>query len=189
MVRPFPAIFGSRSERESTLFRSWVARFDSRRWDEVTPETAEESDYYGLRGRLTAVLAALFLLSSVSFAVEIYLFYGDNVVFRRTVDVNIIIFAASLSIALGVFLKAWWTRYLSYALLAFNVINMIICTQLRAESVGDAQGHNLFLWSMIVLLLLRDLPLCLYLTASRRARMTLEHHAYRPIRAVAAGPD
>ena len=160
----------------------WMQRFDPRRWEEVPPEIAGESRHFGLWSRLMLALSAIFLLSTASFAIEFFLFQ-DELMFRRLFQNNAIIFGASFGIAAGVLMRAWWTRYLAYGIFVLSISNIILCSQIRLQRIGEAEAHDFFLASMTNLLLVRDLPVCLYLTASRRARMTLEHHRFSLVRA------
>jgi cytochrome c oxidase subunit IV len=153
----------------------WLKRFDPRRWEEIPAEIAEESRHFGLWSRLMIILSGLFLLSTASFAVEFFLFQ-DDLMFRRLFQNNTIILGTSFAVVAGVLMCAWWTRYLAYGLFVLGLANIIICSQVRLQGVGEAAQHDFFLFSTLALTLVRDLPLCLYLTASRRARMTLEHH-------------
>lgn len=156
----------------------WLKRFDPRSWSEIPKDQVVRHPLFGLRGRLLVVLFGLFVLSSVTLVVEMVL-YGDIVVFQRTSQNNIFIFVASLGIAVGVFTYAWWTRYLSYWMLAITLSNLVLYGDIWAEGFAIESGRSQFFWIMLLLLLLRDLPLCLYLTASRRARLTLEHQVFR----------
>ena len=154
-----------------------LRRFDPRNWVEISPDRAQEHQHFGLKGRLLFVLGGLFALSSTSLFIEMTL-YDDNLVYRQASYNNVIIYGVSLAIAAGIFLKAWWTRYLAYWMLVVTLSNLFLFADVpEVPSPDNTTGS--FFWLMLMLLLLRDLPLCVYLTASRRARMTLEHQQFR----------
>lgn len=155
----------------------WMSRFDPRNWVVVSRSQAEANPLFGLRGRFLVVLAGMFALSLLTLVVEFTL-YSDDPLYQRAAHNNVIIFAISFAIGVGVFLRAWWTRYLAYLMFAVTLSNLLLFADVQVQG-RQGEAAATFFWMMLGLFLLRDLPLCLYLTASRRARLTLEHQVFR----------
>ncbi len=156
----------------------WLRRFNPRNWVQISTEEAQCHPYYGLRGRILYILIGLFFLSSLTLAIEWGFSVEHGDLHQNHYD-STVIFFISLSLAYGVFTKRWWTRYLSYVMFALTLGNLLLHYGISENFVGAASMSAAeYFWWALVLLLMRDLPLCLYLTLSRRARMTLERQAF-----------